>query len=127
MSDRRRALMSLVRGESVLTGVVTVETGNKLTIPAKAGQNFVVMHNEPAGTEMSGGELVALFRLILLSSDRVYRIKDDSPGTTPPIQTIGVMPTSAAVQNADAIVFTATNANTQGLAKVGRNYRYFIW
>ena len=128
LMDRRRALMSVQSGERILTGIVTVETGNQITIPATATNNFIVANNSvEAGTPMSSGEVVELFRLNALA-DRVYRIKNDGPTFTPPgLGSVGAMPTGKVGQMADSVTITCDASNTTGVAVVGSEYRYFIW
>ena len=129
LRTRRRALMGILTqgGSDVITGTVTVNSSNKVIVPAKAGQNFIAIHDEPSGTTMTNGEVVELYRLKLLSADRVYTVKDGNTATTPPTMSVGTMPTAYVVQNANNIAIQCSNSNTSGYAYEGRRYRYFIW
>ena len=129
LTRRRRALMGILEqgGSDVITGTVTANSSHQIIVPAKAGQNFIAIHDEPSGTTMSGGEVVELYRLKLLSADRVYTVKDANTTATPPTMGIATVATAFVTQNANDIAITCNNANGAGFATEGRRYRYFIW
>ena len=122
--ERRRGLMNLMGASDVVTGTVTVETGNKITIPKADGKTKMAFFLEGDAELLVNGRSTGCFILPYISTDKVYYMKLSNVAQTPPVLTIG---STNFTETTSALTMTFGNGNTVGWAPVGYTVRYFWW